>query len=504
MSQPKRRLIVVLLLLIALVVIALLFGRCSRKQGVPPPVAKTQNAEPTAAATPAPSSTPPAEVLTAATIKIPESVPAGAHFKAEWTGPNNNGDYLTIVLPDASAATYHNYSETRHGSPLELTAPIEAGAYEVRYVTARSKTILGRAPITIAATTATLSAPAEAVLGTEISVSWTGPDNPGDYVTIVPISLPDGRYENYTETAKGATLKLRVPVEAGNAELRYMTGQGARVLGRRPIKIITPEVSLSAPDRVEAGSTFQVAWTGPNNSGDYVTIVPKEMPDGRYANYLETAKGATLTLTALITPGAAELRYMTGQGAKVLARRSIEIVAAKITLEAPEEVVAGSVVSITWMGPANRGDYITIVTQATPDGQYARYADTSKGSPLTVESPIEPGTAEIRYMSGQGAKVLARRLLKTTVPKVTLDGPSSTVAGSKISVDWTGPKNPGDYLMVVLKSAKDGTWHHQASASAGSPASLLVPPEAGAAEIRYISGQGNRVLGRAPLEITAK
>jgi Ca-activated chloride channel family protein len=503
MSHPKRRLIVVLILLVVLVLIALLLGRCSRKPASTPPTT-TDKPISASAGTPAPASNPAPEVLTAATVKVPESVPAGGHFKAEWTGPNNPGDYLTIVLPEAAAAAYQNYAETRRGNPLELTAPIEAGTYEVRYVATRSKTILGRAPIVIAATSATLTAPDEAGLGTTISVSWTGPNNPGDYVTVVPISFPDGRYGNYTETAKGSTLTLKMPVEAGPAELRYVTGQGARVLGRRPIKITTPDVSLAAPDRVEAGAMFNVSWTGPNNSGDYVTIVPKDMPDGRYANYLETAKGSTLALTALITPGDAELRYMTGQGARMLARRAIQIVAAKITLDARDEVVAGSVVSVTWTGPNNRGDYITIVPQTTPDGQYTRYADTSRGSPLNIESPIEAGANEVRYVSGQGSKVLARRPLKTLVPKVTLDGPATTTAGSTISVDWTGPKNPGDYLMVVLKSAKDGSWHHQASASRESPASLLIPPEAGSAEIRYYSGQGNRVLGRAPLEILAK
>ena len=417
MSKPKRRLIVVLILLVAIVIIALLLGRCSRQPSVvTPPIATPEKTTPPPASVPASAAVPAAEVLTPAPVKAPESVPAGALFKVEWTGPNNVGDYVTIVKPDASPSTYQNYAETRHGSPLEMTAPIEAGSYELRYVANQSKTILGRAPITIAETKATLNAPDEAVLGTEISVSWTGPNNPGDYITAVPLATPDGHYGNYTETKKGSPLTLKMPVDSGDAELRYMTGQGARVLGRRPIKITMPEVSLSAPDRVEAGATFKASWTGPNNAGDYVTIVPKDLPDGRYANYLETAKGPTLNLVALITPGPAELRYMTGAGARVLARRPIEIVAAKVTLEAPDQVTAGAVVSITWTGPANRGDYITIVPATTPDGQYARYADASKGSPLKVESPIKPGANEIRYMSGQGAKVLARRPLQTVDP----------------------------------------------------------------------------------------
>jgi Ca-activated chloride channel family protein len=92
-------------------------------------------------------------------------------------------------------------------------------------------------------------------------------------------------------------------------------------------------------------------------------------------------------------------------------------VAAEITLEAPEEVTAGTLVSIKWKGPNNQGDYITIVPKSLPDGQYAGYTDAVRGSPLAVECPEEAGPAEIRYMSGQGAKVLARRPLNVVREK---------------------------------------------------------------------------------------
>ena len=68
-----------------------------------------------------------------------------------------------------------------------------------------------------------------------------------------------------------------------------------------------------------------VTWTGPDNAGDYLTFAPKDLPDGQYGNYTNTSKGSPLTITAPITPGEIELRYMTGQGAKVLKRIPIVI-----------------------------------------------------------------------------------------------------------------------------------------------------------------------------------
>lgn len=412
MSSRSRRIVVVVILLL-LVLLALLFARCSHPAEKSTPPTSALPATSTApAAKPAPSQPVSPEKLSPATLQAPASVVAGAHFQVSWTGPDNSGDYITIVAPDAAAAEYGTYIETARGRTLDLSAPVTPGAYELRYVTARSKSVLGRTSITVLPATASLEAANEAVLGTTISVQWTGPNNPHDFITVVAKGTPDGQYGNYTDTAKGSPLSLTLPPDAGEAELRYMTRQGKLVLARRTLKILVPEVSLDAPDQVVAGSVFNVSWKGPKNPSDYITVVPANTPEGQYQNYTDTNKGSPLSITALIMPGNAELRYMTGAGARVLARRAIKIVAASVSLDAPVQAAAGAVVEIRWTGPNNAGDYITIVPAKLPDGQYRRYADTSRGSPAKVEAPAEAGPAEIRYMSGQGARVLARRSIE--------------------------------------------------------------------------------------------
>jgi Ca-activated chloride channel family protein len=166
---------------------------------------------------------------------------------------------------------------------------------------------------------------------------------------------------------------------------------------------------------VIAGSLVSITWSGPANAGDYITIVTNGTPDGRYANYANVTKDTVAKVLAPIDPGAAEIRYMTGQGAKVLARAPLQINAATITLNAPAEAKAGVNVTIDWTGPANGGDYVTVVPQSFPDGRYAAYANVASNPRVTVKAPAEPGPAEIRYMSGQGARVLHRRAI-TIVP----------------------------------------------------------------------------------------
>ena len=465
-------------------------------QPPPPPPPPTPTA-----ATKAPE--PPAERLTPATITVPPEVVVGATFAAEWTGPDNPQDYLTVVPQGTPDQLYENLGYTRRGSPLELTAPIEPGEVEVRYVTGQSRTILARAPMRVVDARVTLEAAPEIVAGARLAVTWAGPANTGDYLTIVPAAAPDGDYAGYTDTRAGSPLEVTAPLDPGPAEIRYMSGQGRKVLARRPVTVVAAEVTLEAPPEAGAGSRVAIQWTGPDNQGDYITIVRAGTPDGQYAGYADTRTGSPLEVTAPIEPGDAEIRYMTSAGRRVLARRPLRILATAVNLEAPAEAVAGSRVPIQWTGPNNQGDYITIVRAGTADGQYAGYTDTRVGSPLEVTTPIEAGEAEIRYMSGQGRKVLARRPLRVVAATITLDAPEQAVVGSVVRVNWTGPNNTSDYLTIVPVGAADSAYAGYADTKAGSPALVTAGLTPGAMEIRYVSGQGKKVLARRALQLTA-
>ena len=416
-NSRRRNTIIVVIVILLILALLLLLTRCLPEK-TPAPSPAPQDAPTTppgpVASTggPAPTTTEPAEVLTPATLTVPQNVTAGAAFAVTWTGPDNRGDFVTIVPPDAPATEYTNYQETKDGKTLELTAPIEPGTYEVRYVAVRSHTVLGRAPIAVDPAGATVDAPNEITLGATFDVAWTGPNNQGDFITIVPKDAPDEQYAAYVYTDKGSPVTLTAPTITGDHEVRYVTGQAKKVLARRAIEIMSADVTLAGPDQAIAGTTIAVTWTGPDNAGDYITVVSSDTRDGQYGNYTYTNKGSPLELVIPIMAGSAELRYMTGQGNRVLGRRAITIVAAEVTLSAPAEGSAGSAVSITWTGPNNPKDYITIVPTTTPDGQYAAYTYTSDGSPLSVTLPKDAGDAEIRYMTGQGNEVLARLAIK--------------------------------------------------------------------------------------------
>lgn len=499
-SRPRRNgIIFVLLLLLGL--LALLFSRCSRPKDEVTSPKQSSVTTGAAPALPTAKTLPADEVLTSATLQAPQEVPAGARFRVRWTGPGNPGDYVTIVPPTAAPAVYENYQEIRAGTDVELLAPMQVGTWELRYVTSRSKQVLGRAAIAVLPLRATLDAPTEARLGSGVSISWIGPGNPGDFITIVPAAAPDQQVGNYADLKPDLPALVNAPVDAGAAEIRYVSGQGRQVLARRPLLILGPEITLEGPREVRAGAIFRVEWRGTANKGDYITVVPKGTPDGQYRNYSDAAKGSSLELTAPIEAGPAELRYMSGTGARVLARRAIEVQPVTVSLDLPAEVVAGAAITVSWTGPKNTGDYLTVIPTATPDGQYGNYTDAAKGSPLTVTAPIRAGPAEVRYMSGQGAKVLGRRAVLIVPAVIMLRVPAQVAVNARFSVEWTGPNHRGDYLTMVISTAKDGVSLRPVLTSRGSPAVFQAGTEPGTYQIRYVSGQGNVVLARTDLEV---
>jgi hypothetical protein len=168
----------------------------------------------------------------------------------------------------------------------------------------------------------------------------------------------------------------------------------------------------------------------------------------------------------------------------------------------PAQVAAGGKVAVAWKGPNNDRDFISIVKTGTPERQYGAYEYTSKGSPLELPVPDQPGDYEVRYLTGQSYATLASA--KVAVGKVTasVQGPAEAIGRSTFSVRWQGPNNERDYINIVPKGAREGEYGEYAYTRNGNPATLLAPAAAGEYELRYSTGQSNTTLARAALRIT--
>jgi hypothetical protein len=346
----------------------------------------------------------------------------------------------------------------------------------------------------------TIQAADAAPVGSELTVTVTGNANPRDFVTIVAKAAKEGSYETYAYLDKGGTFKLVLPSAPGDYEVRVLSAASPYpTLARRSIKLQAASATLDAPAQVAAGAKFQVKWTGPKNARDYIGIGDAKRP---YVTYLYTNQGNPLTFTAPDEAGSYELRYFLGSGDAVIASRPIVIGSVAATVSAPASVGVGANLKVSWQGPNNPRDFITIVKVGTPPGRYDDYVYTSAGNPVQLRAPEQPGDYEVRYLTGQSYATLGTTRLTVTAASATLKGPATAVAGSTFQVAWTGPNNARDFINLVPKGAREGASTAWAYTAQGNPAQMRAPVTPGEYELRYSLGHSYTTLVSAPIVIT--
>ncbi len=251
-------------------------------------------------------------------------VSAGAEFEVHWEGPGHPRDYISIDEPGSPEKEYGPYKYAR-SSPVKLKAPDTTGTWTVRYHMGNSHRVLAETPLVVGGVEASLDGPTQAPAGSVIEVAWEGPDNQGDYISVDPLGAPDKEYGRYTYTKRGSPAKLTLPEEVGTYEVRYHMGGSSIVLASYELTTLANEATVSGPASVVAGSKFEVAWTGPANPSDFLTIVPVGSGNREYMDYDYARKGSPSTIVAPLEPGDYELRYITGGKRQVLANAPIQV-----------------------------------------------------------------------------------------------------------------------------------------------------------------------------------
>jgi len=349
-----------------------------------------------------------------------------------------------------------------------------------------------------------LTAPATATAGSTIVLSATGTGDPREFVTVVPKGTREGSYLAYVYVKSG-DLKLVMPAAPGDYELRLCeASNGYKTMLARPIKITAAGATVSAPASVAAGATFEVKWTGPNNERDYVTI-GETTPGGRlYLDYKYSRSGSPLNLAAPEKPGNYEVRYILGAGDTVIARQPITVSAVTASISAPAQVDAGARFKVSWTGPNNPRDFVTLVKAGTAEKTYQRYEYTNRGNTLEFIAPDEPGSYELRYATGSGYLTLARASITIGAVTGTISGPAQSIAGETFKVTWKGPDNARNFVTIVRKGAREGEYSpsYFYTTPKNNPGSLIAPLTPGDYELRYSTAEKYLTLARAAIQVT--
>lgn len=447
---------------------------------------------------------PPAPVVEdpgTAVLKGPASVPVGSAFTVKWEGPNSRGDLIAVVKKGERNIRYVDYAYTKRGNPAKLTAPGVVGDYELRYVHGHSRKVIGRADLKATPVKASVKAPAAARVAVDIEVTWQGPDYTGDYIALAQPGTDGHHRIYYTYTRKGSPLKLQAPSDPGTYELRYILGKSKEILAQTTIKIQAATASVQAPATAYVTSKFEVEWKGPDNQGDYIAIAQPEKGPNHRIHYTYTKKGSPLQLLAPSDAGTYDVRYILSQGHKLLAKTTIEIKPVSASVQAPATAAAASLIDVTWQGPNHQGDYIAVVPPGQGANRRIKYTYTKKGSPLQLRTSSDPGTYDVIYLMSQGKKVLARTAIEIQPVSAEINPPATASVNTQIKIPWQGPGYDSDHITISRPDQAPGSRLTYRYTNRGNPAVIKTPKKPGTYEVRYILGQGKKVLAKKTITV---
>jgi Ca-activated chloride channel homolog len=347
------------------------------------------------------------------TLRVLGEVHAGGNFQVEWTGPNGQNDYITIVSPDAPEGTYDSYQYTERGNPLTLTAATEPGQYELRYSTDRSGEggkIFARVPVEVLeAVPVFLQAAPEAAGGSDIEIEWAGPRSDSDFITIVEASADEGTYADYVYARDASNpVMLNVPVEPGDYEVRYVNEREGKVLGRISLKVVASSTTVQVGrSEAMAGTMIEVTVTGATSDDDFVTIVKADASEGSYADYYYARNATSERLQTSFEPGNYEARLVNEREGKVVARAPITLTAPQITLQAPSEITVNTDFEVSYTAPDSERSYIAIVPATAAESEYGSSYTYTTGASGTVQlrAPETAGSYEVRYLTPENKAI---------------------------------------------------------------------------------------------------
>lgn len=309
---------------------------------------------------------------------------------------------------------------------------------------------------------------------------------------------------------------------AGGAELSVATPPAAKT-----VEILVERsavgVTLDAPDTAPIASTITVGWTGPGKRYDEIQLFNPRGPNagevlqrqGIASDKLFSEKKVSLVMAA--RPGRYELRYNDSEAGEIRATRPIEVVAAEVSLDAPDSVAIGSTFVVEWVGPAGRYDDVEIFDPASKGGEGEVLKRQSipgdrdfASRKVTMIAPAKAGNYRLRYWNGDNSAVLAEKPIKVTDVQVSLDAPASVPLSKTFEVKWIGPAARFDDVQIFDPAAKGGEGEVLRAARIvqddgfeDRTVSLIAPSKDGAYELRYWNGDDNKVLATRPLAVKA-
>jgi Ca-activated chloride channel family protein len=262
-----------------------------------------------------------------------------------------------------------------------------------------------------------VNGPAAVDIAARFEISWKGPGNPEDFISVARPGQAAGASISRTSVREGNPVKLWAPSDPGDYEIRYVVGRGSKLLAKAPLTVNAVAASVEAPAEVDVAARIEVKWQGPAAEGDFISVALPSQAPGAAAARANVRDGNPAKLWMPGDAGQYEIRYILGRGTRLLAKEPITLNAVTATVTPPASVKAGFEFEIPWQGPGYPEDFISIARVGQPPNASVNAVKVKPGGVLKLRAPREPGAYyEVRYVLGRGPRVLAKAAITIEAP----------------------------------------------------------------------------------------
>ena len=172
-------------------------------------------------------------------------------------------------------------------------------------------------------------------------------------------------------------------------------------------------------------------------------------------------------------------------------------------LSAAAEAIAGGKLQVRVRGEISADEYVTIVPAGADPKARDNHASPDASGTAIVRVPPEPGPHEVRRVRRSDGALRATRPLVVRPVEVRLAAEPRARAGSRLSVQLDGAGNADDLIAIVAADAPDGAIGNHVRRSSGDRLEILVPPDPGRYELRYLLDQRRHRVSSQPLDVEA-
>jgi Ca-activated chloride channel homolog len=224
----------------------------------------------------------PAEVATAL-LSAPATAPQGSRIMVGWEGPRSVYDYVRVF--DASGAWIAE-AAVGDANPLELQLPWVTGDHTLAYVL-ESGEISERLPITLTPAPVSITAPATAQVGQEVTITWVGPGAFLDNIQLLNADTGERRGYNYTKGKD--SMVWTMPDVPGTYSFAYVF-RDAEVIHTTPIAVtldraeapVAPTVPVTFTGAGTDAMPLSVTWSATPVPGQDLPPEAWAMPEGTF------------------------------------------------------------------------------------------------------------------------------------------------------------------------------------------------------------------------------